>query len=87
MLVSRLLLTAVVAVFATAAVASGLDRLSRDAPGLERMVPIHFEPKPTVRPRRRRLTERTTRQPWQARAMPSLRTLSIQTQRPLSVRP
>ena len=42
MLVSRLLLTAVVAVFATAAVASGLDRLSRDAPGLERMVPRPF---------------------------------------------
>jgi hypothetical protein len=42
MLVSRLLFSVAVAVFATAAVASGLDRLSENAPSLERLVPGPF---------------------------------------------
>jgi tetratricopeptide (TPR) repeat protein len=42
MLVSRVLSLAVIAAFAAAALASGLDRVSAQAPGLERLVPVPF---------------------------------------------
>ena len=42
MLVGRVILTALIAVFAAAAVANGVDRLSAGSPGLERMVPVPF---------------------------------------------
>lgn len=42
MLVNRLLFTAAIVAFAAAALASGMDRLSANEPGLERLVPMPF---------------------------------------------